>query len=147
MSFDAYWLDPRFLLKRPVPNGSLKLLYGDNIYHHGEKDRWCQADSHHSRPGGIRHLPNLERDTSVDRVLIADRFVYYGGDAIDIPQRFRAWGTPPVDVCIARQGHAVASGPLAAAFVRWLLKRPVGLVGFPAEHASHPSQPRAKAAS
>src|SRR4051812_14488304 len=54
MSFDDYWKDPRFALKRPVPNGSLKLVYGDNIYHHDEKGRWAQADSHHSWPGGKR---------------------------------------------------------------------------------------------
>ncbi|MFC0668681.1 hypothetical protein ACFSKY_14665 [Azotobacter chroococcum] len=32
LSFDEYWNDARFILKRPNLKGSLKVMYGDNIY-------------------------------------------------------------------------------------------------------------------
>lgn len=31
MDFDSYWSDPRFQVKKPVLNGSLKQIYGGNI--------------------------------------------------------------------------------------------------------------------
>ena len=34
ITFDEYWSNPRFLCKKPIMNGSVKKLYGDNIYHH-----------------------------------------------------------------------------------------------------------------
>jgi hypothetical protein len=51
MEFDAYWNDERFGSKRPALNGSLKQVYGDNIYHR-RRGRWIQADSHHSLENG-----------------------------------------------------------------------------------------------
>jgi hypothetical protein len=33
LTFDQYWHDARFQFKKPIMNGSLKLMYGDNIYH------------------------------------------------------------------------------------------------------------------
>src|SRR5271166_5243641 len=32
-SFDQYWPDPACRAKRPVRNGSKKMMVGDNIYH------------------------------------------------------------------------------------------------------------------
>lgn len=86
MGFDAYWADPDFLDKRPVRNGSRKMMLGDNIYHHSEDGEWVQADSHHSRPDGSADLDNLKRDTSADRVLISRDFFYFGKDAPVIPR-------------------------------------------------------------
>ena len=37
MSYDDYWNDPRFLVKRPNLRGSLIQAFGDNIYHNGPK--------------------------------------------------------------------------------------------------------------
>jgi hypothetical protein len=37
LSFDEYWSDPTYLDKRPVRNGSKKMLVGDNIYHHNRE--------------------------------------------------------------------------------------------------------------
>src|SRR5690349_7296886 len=33
-SFNEYWNDTRFLDKKPVRNGSRRMMVGDNIYHH-----------------------------------------------------------------------------------------------------------------
>src|SRR5262245_20483597 len=73
LTYDQYWNDPRFRTKRPVVGGSLKQMYGDNIYHRAD-GRWVQADSRHSRPGGRKHADNAKSDLRADRVLIADRF-------------------------------------------------------------------------
>ena len=51
MSFNGYWLDPRFNQKKPNLRGSKKQAFGDNIYHRGSGDLgewWQELDSHHS---------------------------------------------------------------------------------------------------
>lgn len=85
MTFDAYWSDPAFFDKRPVPNGSRVMKMGDNIYHHAPGGAWAQADSHHSHPGGSANPYNLNRDTSADRVLISQDFFYFGREAPVVP--------------------------------------------------------------
>src|SRR5262249_20801316 len=53
VTFDDYWLSPRFIEKRPLLNGSLKQRYGDNIYHRDKKTKkWLQENSHHSLKNG-----------------------------------------------------------------------------------------------
>ena len=86
LTFDAYWNDERFATKKPVMNGSLKKMYGDNIYRRKENGEWKQANSHHSLEDGHPNAYNIERDTSADAVLIADYFYYFGKSAIDIPE-------------------------------------------------------------
>lgn len=87
-TFDEYWRTPRFFDKRPVRNGSLKMLVGDNIYRRDEVlDAWVQADSHHSNPDGSQNPDNVRRDTCVDRVLLSTRFHYFGSSAPLVPSR------------------------------------------------------------
>lgn len=86
MSFDKFWANPEFRAKRPVRNGSRKMMVRDNIYHHNEAtSKWEQADSHHSRPDGTPDLANQERDTSADRVIISQHFLYFGSCAPLVP--------------------------------------------------------------
>lgn len=88
LTFDKYWEDKRFSCKRPVMNGSLKVMYGDNIYHHDKTGRWIQEDSHHSLPNGVLNEENLNRDTrTTDKVLISTEFFYFGNRAIDVPKQ------------------------------------------------------------
>ena len=88
MTFDEYWADPECRCKRPVRNGSLKTMMGDNIYHHdGDLAPWRQEDSHHSRPDGSPDLVNLRTDTRTNRVLLSSRFVYFGQSAPVVPTR------------------------------------------------------------
>ena len=51
-TFDEYWEDPRFLVKRPRFDGNYQQCYGDNIYHHIGNE-WMQENSHHSYVDGI----------------------------------------------------------------------------------------------
>jgi len=82
LTFNDYWSDPRFSLKRPVRNGSLVMMVGDNVYHQeAGNDAWIQSDSHHSNPDGTINQQNLERDTSSENVLVSDHFYYFGKSA------------------------------------------------------------------
>lgn len=91
ISFDEYWNDSKYSIKRPVMNGSLVRMYGDNIYHHNEKDEWIQEDSHHSLENGVVNKDNLKRDTgTTNNVLIADEFIYLGKSRIDFPDEFKS---------------------------------------------------------
>lgn len=102
ITFDEYWNDPEYKCKKPVMNGSLKQNYGDNIYHHvgGE---WIQENSHHSLAGGKPNPDNLERDTRTDKVLISERFWYFGIDAKPIPENLK-------QIVPKRQGHQKNEG-------------------------------------
>lgn len=85
LSFDEYWNDERFRLKKPVRNGSRVQALGDNIYHHDEKGEWVQSDSHHSLPDGSLHEGNLNTDTATtDKVLVSEKFIYFGAKARDV---------------------------------------------------------------
>ncbi len=133
MGFDPYWQDPRFVHKRPVLNGSLKQLYGDNIYHRG-RGPWLQENSHHSLDDGRMNRANVARDTGADRVLISLHFVYFGQNAPTIPARFRSFGKEGVDICCRAQGHRVIAGTLETAFTKWLDDRGKwGIQGMPIE--------------
>ncbi len=85
ISFQEYWDDDRFSIKRPSRNGSRVQMLGDNIYHKDDEGNWVQEDSHHSNPDGSPNLVNLRRDTGkTNKVLISDYFLYFGNQAIPI---------------------------------------------------------------
>jgi hypothetical protein len=87
ITFDEYWTNPIYNEKKPVRNGSRKMMVGDNIYHRDPNDHeWRQADSHHSDPDGTVNRYNLSRDTKVDCVLLSNRFLYFGKAAPGVPQ-------------------------------------------------------------
>ena len=130
MSFEDYWADPRFLRKRPNLRGSLKQAFGDNIYFRSSEGApWQQLPSHHSLPGGHANPANIEPDTRVNRVLVADKFVYWGNQAPMIPSAFRT----PKDVCHPSQGHKCNfPAPLVGAFLQWVRSEETwGLRGEP----------------
>ena len=89
LTFDQYWNDPRFAKKKPIMNGSLKKLYGDNIYHHNADGNWMQEDSHHTNNDGTINPNNLKRDTSTtDKMLVCNDFVYLGKSMINVPDEY-----------------------------------------------------------
>jgi hypothetical protein len=89
LTFDEYWSDLRFRDKKPVRNGSQRMLVGDNIYHRNRQTKkWIQADSHHSLANGQVNLDNLTRDTSSEHVLISRHFIYFGLAAPAVPSKF-----------------------------------------------------------
>ena len=139
LNFESYWKDQRFIRKRPNPNGSLKQMYGDNIYHLAG-ERWVQADSHHSQENGDANSDNVKNDTKVDRMLIATKFVYWGKSAILIPQRFRSFGETKEDICSAGRYYRCCfkEKGLEDAFVEWLEGEGAwGFQGEPLEFAKH----------
>ena len=82
LTFDTYWSDPRFQIKRPFRNGSNVMMVGDNIYHrNATTGDLIQEDSHHSKPDGSTNISNLETDTKSVKVLISDHFYYFGSAA------------------------------------------------------------------
>ncbi len=85
ITFDEYWSGEEYQCKKPVMNGSLKQVYGDNIYHH-VKGEWVQDNSHHSNVDGSANSINLKRDTKHNAVLISHRYWYFGEDAVNIPK-------------------------------------------------------------
>lgn len=88
MTFCEYYASAEFQIKKPNMRGSLKQAYGDNIYHKDERGIWIQDNSHHSWNDGSTNCNNLEKDTEVDRVLIASEFIYWGGYGPIIPSKF-----------------------------------------------------------
>lgn len=96
ITFNEYFEDPNFQYKKPVANGSLKKMYGDNIYHYtmeNKKKVWHQSNSHHSLDNGELNEENLDTDTSrTENVLISDRFYYFGDKPVEIPKEiFKAF--------------------------------------------------------
>lgn len=88
LTFDQYWLDPRFEVKKPLRNGSRVMMLGDNIYHRREVGtEWLQEDSHHSRPDGSPDASNIKTDTQSNRVLVSEQFTYFGAAAPSVPSR------------------------------------------------------------
>uniref|UniRef100_UPI003F49B145 Nmad2 family putative nucleotide modification protein n=1 Tax=Cupriavidus taiwanensis TaxID=164546 RepID=UPI003F49B145 len=87
LTYDAYWKDPRFQMKKPSRFGSVKQLFGDNIYRRDAKGTWLQIDSHHSLSTGA-NPKNIANDTKSLGVLVGRRFAYWGSKAIPIPDRF-----------------------------------------------------------
>lgn len=91
LSFQEYWDQEAFRMKRPNLRASKSLAYGDNIYHR-DGENWIQEDSHHSLAGGQLNAGNLARDTRSDNVLIGQEFVYWGRDAVEIPEHLQHFG-------------------------------------------------------
>lgn len=118
LTYDKYWQNPRFIAKKPNLCGSNKQAYGDNIYHRDAKGRWIQEHSHHSLPNGRPNPKNVKTDTRVPRVLIAEQYVYWGGDGPLVPMRFRNFGGH--DLCASGQNHkSVFPQGLVKAFADW----------------------------
>jgi hypothetical protein len=85
ITFNEYWSSPEFIDKKPVINGSRKMMVGDNIYHKTLDNIWHQADSHHSNQDGSINQSNLETDTKSDKVLLSQYFFYFGKEAPIVP--------------------------------------------------------------
>ena len=130
MSYDDYWNDPRFLVKRPNLRGSLIQAFGDNIYHNGPKG-WMQANSRHSLDDGTPNRDHIKKDTSSPRLLIGSEFYYWGGLAPKIPQEFRDWSGH--DICQKRTVKYKFPIAMAEAFIIWIKSHGEhGILGEPA---------------
>jgi hypothetical protein len=96
-TFDRYAVDPRFERKKPFRKGSRKQSCGDNIYfRETPESEWCQRDSFHSMANGEAHPAHVARDTSVNRMLISDHFIYFGGEGPRFPDDLRDQNGRPI---------------------------------------------------
>ena len=86
LTYNEYWCNPIYFDKRPVRNGSCRMMVGDNIYYlDPETQKWNQADSHHSNADGSPNRKNLSTDTKSRNVLISRHFFYFGVNAPLVP--------------------------------------------------------------
>ena len=132
LSYGEYWSDPRFQQKKPNRVGSLKQRYGDNIYHRSPDGRsWIQEDGRHSLDDGSPNIRHVERDTSAPRVLLSETFVYYGHNAIKIPDAFRDWHGH--DICPSGPGYRCNfPEEMRESFTAWLADQVhLGIAGEP----------------
>jgi hypothetical protein len=128
ITMQSYWEDPRFHYKKPVINGSMVQMYGDNFYHKDPSTgEWIQENSAHSLEGGIVNEEHLKTDTGGEFVLISTHFYYFGDSALKIPEQF-------LDIC--NQGRNIKSNgintEIADSFLSWLEKNhQPGIIGDP----------------
>lgn len=127
-TFDEYAADTRFQAKKPYRNGSLKQSCGDNIYFRASPNAaWQQRDSFHSLPDGSLHPQHVARDTGVDRVLISDDFIYFGGEGPRFPDHLKDSGNRPL--CKSGIGLTTFDDPaLISNFQEWI--RGLGEFGY-----------------
>lgn len=117
LTYNEYWNTPMFQYKKPVLNGSLKQMYGDNIYYRTQTGNWSQANSHHSLADGSINEDNLKRDTKSNYVLISDQFYYFGKNAISLPKRFNG---------ILHKGRVhkiIEEEKFCQSFIKWLSEK------------------------
>ena len=134
MTFNAYWMDPRFRRKKPDIHGNRVQVCGDNIYFRKKDGNWHQECSFHDRY-------QICRDTGTDRVLVSDDYIYWGGDGPEIPERFRNYGEQGEDILKKGPGHKNRFSPdLVRDFLEWLRSlRASGLVGEPFDQPKKPA--------
>ena len=122
LTFNEYWNAPRFKAKRPVKGAGKKWECGDNIYFR-DPDTGELAAVEWSY-----HLGQDDKcgDTSVDRVLIGEDFVYWGGDGPPMPPEFSIFVS-------TTQGHKCRFPEEdVRRFVEWLRgTREKGIIGEP----------------
>lgn len=116
ITFNEYWSNPAYLDKKPVRNGSSKMMVGDNVYHYDvTSHNWQQADSHHSNADGSVNPHNLGTDTKCDKVLISRHFFYFGSNAPMVPDNI-------MNVIGFKNGigHRVYDRQKCVSFLHWL---------------------------
>lgn len=89
LTFDQYWADSRFGCKKPVINGSLLQMYGDNVYHTDTTTGIVkQENCAHSKKNGLPNMGHYKRDIDGKYVLLSTTFYYFGDCAPLIPDKF-----------------------------------------------------------
>jgi len=113
LPLEKYWEDERFSVKKPLLNGSLVMMYGDNFYHKNNKGEWIQENSAHSHSDGSPNTAHIEKDTRGANALISQQFYYFGDNAPLIPKQLR-------DICHSGVGEKIVPDILNENFLSWL---------------------------
>ena len=126
-STEKYWTDPRFEAKKPDLHYNWIAASGDNIYEPLGDGKWRQLGSYHSKSDGSSNQQHIARDTGVDRILISDDFVYFGGEGPRLPAEFREDGKKNL-LCSGRNYRRVRQEEMIVRFEGWL--RSLGVYGY-----------------
>jgi hypothetical protein len=117
LTFAEYWSDQRFARKKPNLGGSYRMACGDNIYSPNPAEGgWNQLNSFHSQNDGTPFRKHINRDTSVNRVLVSKDFVYFGAEGPEVPEALK-------DAGIVRSGRGrlkITDTKKLVAFEDWL---------------------------
>jgi len=130
ITFDEYWIDPRFEAKKPRLGGSSMQFFGDNIYHTDEATGGIiQENSFHSERDGSLSKANLNTDTGItNKVLLGRDYAYFGRKARLLPEHL---------ACFIKRGRnhgVVTCGDKIAALEKWFEENPErGILGRPIE--------------
>lgn len=134
LTFNEYWEDERFESKKPIIEGSLVKIYGDNIYHQDpNNEEWIQEDSAHSLDQGLTNEDHLKRDTGGEYVLVSQEFYYFGENAPKVPKELIELCPKSRDMEYLNRSEGVVD-----AFVRWLKdNHKSGIHGDPINWKNH----------
>lgn len=91
ITFDEYWNNPDFQCKKPVFNGSVMQMYGDNVYHTNPQTKEViQERCAHTVEGkNPKDTGQYRRDIRGKNVLISRSFYYFGANAPELPDEFK----------------------------------------------------------
>lgn len=122
-TFAEYWLDARHAKKRPDWGSNDPVVQrGDNIYRPVAGGYAAVRSAHH--PDAVQDDAMLRRDLSTDRVLIAERFCYFGAKTIPLP-------TALAFLRVGRGHRSRLTRPQVAATAGWFAELPQGRHGLP----------------
>jgi hypothetical protein len=109
LPFDRYWRDPRFVRKKPKPQGPWRNRCGDNVYQLNGRGRWV-AD-----PLSFHPLPQqIAQDLKNPNTFVSDHFYYFGEAAPKMPEAYRL-------LLRDRQGCRCNQDPnVVDGFIQWL---------------------------
>lgn len=126
LDLNSYWLDPRFQYKKPVMNGTLATIFGDNFYYLDENRNWVQIDCTHKNKDGFYNEEHFRKDTLGKNALIAEVFYFFGQNALELPDNLKR-------ICHTTQGlKIVTPKELADQFLHWLQSNfDCGINGLP----------------
>ncbi|GAB6065516.1 hypothetical protein JCM9492_06080 [Aquifex pyrophilus] len=108
LSFDEYYEDPRFQIKKPSAGEESIYILGDNIYYRGKK---VEKSPFH------RDEPDQREDLSGEYVLISSQFWYFGRCSVEVPEEVR-----PIVPKYSTYYGAITTGDRAKKFLDWLFK-------------------------
>lgn len=83
--FDVYWDAPEYQVKKPITNGTLLQMFGDNVYH-TVNGKVVQDHCAHSFSARKQNIDHLRSDASGKNVLICEKFYYFGNLAPLLPR-------------------------------------------------------------
>ena len=126
ISFDEYWADPRYQVRRPIMT-SPDIVYraGDNIYE-PVAGGYRQLHSFHSDRDGSEDAGLKQTDLSGNHVLVSERFTYWGRSGPTLPEHL-------LFLAVGRGHRCTFTQDQIDTVARWFADLPRGVLGAPAQ--------------